>query len=793
MSEPPPAAAASLGELLARLRAQAGLTQDELEAASGVSVRTIGNLEHDRVRRPRRRSIELLAGGLDLDPAQAKTLVAIARSAAASRTGVSRPSAATAPDGMAAGPGPSELRSGLLPRQLPAAPRYFVGRSDALTSLNRWLDNAAGPGATVVISAIGGTAGVGKTALALVWGHQVAERFPDGQLYVNLRGFDPGGMRAMTAGGALRGFVAALQTPASQAPADTQEQAALYRSLLAGKRMLIVLDNASDAEQVRPLIPASPGCAVVVTSRNQLSGLAVTDGAHQLNLDVLSAAEARHLLECRLGRVRVAAEQDAADELIRLCARLPLALGIAAAYAQRTPGLPLATLAGQLRDAGTRLDLFDSGDPVSNLRAVLGCSYTKLPGAVAHMFGLLGLHAGPDISIPAAASLAGVDCRQARRWLSHLAEANMLAEHVTDRYAFHDLIRVYAREQAAIIMTEAQRKAAVRRLLDHYLHTAHAAALLLRPSRGAFAAPTPSVPGVMIEPLTDHQQAAAWFEAEHHVLLATVTQAADTGMDVYAWQLPWAMSDFLDWRGYWREMAATQRIAAAAAARMGEAAAEAEARRLLARPCARLADYDEARTHLTACLQLYRQLGDLAGEARTHQSLSWANERQGRIDAALGHAEQALKLFQATGHKAGQARSLNNIGYCHAQLGSYLEARSSCQQALELWRDVGDQAGEGPTWDSLGFAEHHLGRLAQAAECYDHALKVLRECGDRYHEAGTLSHLGDTYHAAEDLASAGRAWQQALEIFEDLNHADAAQLRAKLAKLGYLGRKERQT
>jgi hypothetical protein len=374
------------------------------------------------------------------------------------------------------------------------------------------------------------------------------------------------------------------------------------------------------------------------------------------------------------------------------------------------------------------------------------------------MFRLLGLHSGPDITAPAAASLAGCNHAQARRLLAELTRAHLLTEHTPARYACHDLLRAYAQEQAGTTESEPDREAATGRMLDHYLHTAHSAALLLRSSREPIT-PAPPRPGVTPEQPADHQQAVAWFEAEHHVLVAAVTLAAGTGFDVHAWQIPWAIADFLDWRGYWHEQAAIQRTAVAATTRLGEAAGQAESRRLLAKTYARFAEY---------------------GEARAHQSLAWANERQGRLDAALGHAEQALSIFRAIGHQAGQARSLNNVGYCHAQLGNYQQAQSSCQQALNLWRDVGDRNGEAATWDSLGYAEHHLGHHAQATSCYQHALGIFRESGDRYYEAGTLTHLGDTHQTAGKLQQAREAWQQAIDILIDLNHPDVGQVRAKL-------------
>jgi tetratricopeptide (TPR) repeat protein/transcriptional regulator with XRE-family HTH domain len=743
-----------LGGWLRQARAAAGLTQEELAERSGVGLRTIGDLERGRTRAPYARSIRCLAAALGVPfPARAAGAVASGRAGAVA-DGWTRPA----------------------PRLLPAPVAGFAGREAELAALSQVLDQ---PGGTAVITAIGGTAGVGKTALAVHWAHQVAGLFPDGQLYVNLRGFDPSG-RPVTPADAVRRFLDAMQVPASQIPSGPQAQQDLYRSLLAGRRMLIVLDNASDAAQVRPLLPGGPACLVLVTSRSQLTSLVAAEGAHPVTLDVLRPAEARELLERRLGRERVAAERDVADELAGLCAQLPLALAIAAARAAVNPGQPLAALVTELRDARGSLDALDAGDSGSSVRAVFSWSTRQLSGEAARMFGLLGLHPGPDICVPAAASLAGRAQAQAGRLLAELARARLIAEHAPGRFSFHDLLRAYAAEQARHAGSQAGRDAAIGRVLDHYLHTAARAARLLDPTKEPIVL-TPPRPGAAPEQPADHRQALVWFEAERQVLLAAVTLAAGSGFDVHAWQLPWAMAPFLQGRGHWQEWAATQRTALAAAARLGDAAAQALSGRLLANACAELGDRDQALGHYASSLALYQRLGNRLGEARIQQNLGLLAERQGRYADALGHAEQALRLWQVIGDKAGEAEALNDVGWCHGLLGDYLQARAFCRQALTLCAETGDRWFEGHAWDSVGYAEHHLGNLAEAAACYQRALSTLRESGARFDEADVLTHLGDTHHAAGELAQARKAWQQALAILEDLQHPDAGKVRAKLA------------
>jgi len=666
-----------------------------------------------------------------------------------------------------------------VPRQLPATVAYFTGRAGELAALAQMLDEARDEPGTAVIYAISGTAGVGKTSLAIHWAREVARRYPDGQLYVNLRGFDPTGTAA-TPAEAIRGFLDALGMAPERIPPGVDAQTSLYRSLVADRRMLVVLDNARDEQQVRPLLPGGPGCLVIVTSRNQLAGLAASNGARLITLDVPADAEARQMLIARLGAGRAAAEPHAVTEIADLCACLPLALAVAAARVAARPSLRLAALAAELHGAGGRLDALEVGDPAVSVRTVFSWSVGHIHPAAARMFRLLSLLPSPDITAPAAASLAGCDHAQTRRLLAELTHAHLLTEHIPGRYACHDLLRAYAHEQAHATESEPDRQETVGRILDHYLHTARTAAVLLRSSREPMIL-DPARPGVLPEQPADHQQAVAWFEAECHVLQAAVTLAADTGSDVHAWQIAWAMADFLDWRGYWSQQDGILRIAVAATARMGDVAGQAESRRLLAKTHARLGEYDQGGTELAECLKLYRQLGDRAGEARAHQSLAWLCERQGRLDAALGHAQQALCLYRVLGHKAGQARSLNNIGYCQAQRGNYEQARSSIQQALSIWREVGDRNSEAATWDSLGYAEHHLGHLTQAVYCYQHTLDILRELGDRYYEAATLIHLGDAYQTAAELRQAREAWQQAVAILDDLHHPEAGQVRAKLA------------
>jgi DNA-binding SARP family transcriptional activator/tetratricopeptide (TPR) repeat protein len=785
--------AAREGPRLAELRLQAAETRIDAELHLGRPAEVIGELRQLAGEQPLRERLHaLLMLALYRDSRQAEALAAYrqARAMLVEELGTepgpelqqlhqqildADPALARATPAT-----PPAADAGAAPRQLPAAVAGFTGRSAELAALTQMLDQAGAGGAgTVVISAIGGTAGVGKTALALHWAHQVAGRFGDGQLYVNLRGYDPSGNPA-TPAEAIRGFLAALGMPPERIPPAPEAQAGLYRSLLADKRVLIVADNARDEQQVRPLLPASPASLVIVTSRSQLSGLAAADGARVLALDVLSHGEAVQLLTARLGTDRAAGEPGAVREIASLCACLPLALAVAAARAAARPGFSLGALAHELVDAADRLDALDAGDPGSSVRAVFSWSTRQLTGQAARMFRLLGIHPGPDITVPAAASLAAIAEADARALLRELARAHLIAEHVPGRYAFHDLLRAYAAEQARHTESHADRREATARMLDHYLHTAARAALLWHPAKEPVVLASPR-PGAAPEQPADRRQAMAWFEAERQVLLAAVALATGSGFDRHAWQLPWAMAPFLQARGHWQEWAAIQRTALAAATRLGDTAAQALSSRLLAHVCTDLGDHDQARGRYASSLALYQRIGNRLGEAKIQHNLSVLTERQGHYAEALGHAEQALRLFQAIGDKANKAIALKDVGWCHGVVGDYQQARVFSRRALTLSVEADDRWVEGQSWDSVGYAEQHLGNLAEAAACYQRALSLYREYGDRCLEAETLTRLGDTCHTAGEPAQAKDAWLQALAILEDLQHPDAGQVRAKLA------------
>ena len=713
-----------------------------------------------------------------------------------------------APDGGQRRPRPEDRRTPV-PAQLPLDAPGFSGRREELSILRAMLPakpvapgETATPGQhdasqhdasqqdsgqqdsgqTVPIVVISGTAGTGKTALAIRFGHQVAKRFPGGQLYVNLRGLDPS-TPPMEPSEALRFFLDSLGVPPHRIPPGTEARSALFRSLLDGRQMLIVLDNARNVAQVRPLLPGAPGSLVVVTSRNELTGLVAAEGAVPLTLDVLGDTEAYEMLARRLGQDRVAAEPAAADEIIAACARLPLALGIAVGRAAGRPKRPLTELAAELHDARGRLDALEAGDAVTNVRAVLSWSYDQLSEPAARMFRLLGVHPGPDISLSAAASLAGMPRADAGAALRELTRTHMVAEYLPARFTFHDLLRAYAADQAERQDPEPERRAAVHRVLDHYLHTAMAASNRFSPFRSPPQLAGPQ-PGVLPADVADKEQAMAWFDAEVPVLLALVAYADANEFDSHAWQIPWTLGPFFNRRGRWQDYTATQQTALAAASRLGDTLALAHAHHLLGHVQSQAGAYDEADPNFRRALDEFRELGDRANEAVVLNGLAGMLEKQERYPEALAVALDALRMLKAVGHWWTQATLENGVGWLYAHMGQYDRALTHCQRALSLHRDSGHRGGTADTLDSLGYVYLHLGDIAQAKAHYTRAIEAYREIGAPFGEGNSLSGLGDALLAEGDREAARAAWRESVAILDRLPHPLADEVRAKLSDLG---------
>lgn len=645
----------------------------------------------------------------------------------------------------------------LVPATLPGDVPDFVGRQHELAELGQALTQPEG--AAVPVAVVSGTAGVGKTALALHWSHRARSRFPDGQLYVDLRGYDP--QQPLSGGDALARLLSALGLPTHEIPLDEADRVARYRTELNGRRVLVVLDNASSVDQVHPLLPGTGSCAVVVTSRDTLGELVARHGARRLNLDLLPMSDSLDLLRRLIGD-RFDRETAVGEELAVQCVGLPLALRVAAELAATLRTTPLPYLVSELADRRKRLGMLDSvGNSVS---AVFSWSYQHLPAAAARVFRLLGLQFGPHVSLSASAALAGRSLDDTRRALTTLIRAHLVHSVGPDRYGMHDLLRAYATTLAHDHLTPADRADAQRRLVDYYLHTAYAATTLLG-HRDPISL-LPPAPGVPPAAFADRDSASAWFASEHQTLLAAVDSAPDSHTGLLAR----TMSTYLEQRGYWPDWVTTQHAALDTAQRLDDRPGIAAALGELGRANARMGRYGEADQLLRRAVLLFQELGDPLGQAHCHNTLTLVFERQYDFVSALEEATSALAKYQAVDNRVGQARALNNMGWCNTRLGRYPTARECCEQALALQRESGDRNGESATLDTLGLVHHQVGRHHEAIACYERALDIYREFGDRFNEASLLIHLGDSADAAGDPGAAREARKNARDILAEFDH-----------------------
>ena len=619
----------------------------------------------------------------------------------------------------------------------------------------------------MVISAVSGTAGVGKSALALRWAHRVRGEFPDGQLYVDLRGYDPD--QPLSAADALAGFLRALGLAGAEIPLEVDERAASYRSLLDGRRILVVLDNASSVEQVRPLLPGTPSALVVVTSRDALAGLVARHGAQRLDLDLLPLEDAVALLGVLIG-ARVAAEPDAAAALAGQCARLPLALRLVAELAAARPGTPLAALVAELADQQRRLELFDAGgDPRTAVRAVFSWSYLHLPAEAARAFRLLGLHPGPDLGPYAAAALIHTGLEQAQHLLDLLARAHLIRPTSPGRYGMHDLLRAYATYRAGIEDSEAERWVARTRLFDHYLATAAAAMDILvpaerhrRPRVPPSATPSP--------PVADPATTRAWLDAERVALTTVCAYTAAHGWPGHTTGLASTLFRYLEVGGHYPNAVAIHTHALHAARDTGDRTGEAHALTNLGVVYWRQGHYRRATDRLQQALTLFREIGDRSGEARALGNLGNVYGWQGHYGQAAEHHQQALTLFRASDDQIGEARMLDYLGFVYQRLGRYEQATDHHQQALTLFRAIGYRFGEAVALDNLGAVYRRQGHYRQAAEHHQQALTLAREVGNRYGEATALQSLGIVYQQQGRYRQAVDHHQQALALFHEIGH-----------------------
>ena len=649
------------------------------------------------------------------------------------------------------------------PRQLPADVRGFVNRADDLERLDLLLSEEHANATTVCV--IAGTAGVGKTSLAVHWAHRVAASFPDGQLYVNLRGYDPG--PPVTAAEALERFLRALGAPADEIPTDVESRAAMYRSRLAGRRVLVVLDNAATTSQVRHLMPGVPGCLVLVTSRSRLSGLVARDGAVPLPLRLLSEDDAVELLSTVTSRHR--ADDDLRDlrELAKLCARLPLALRIAAERAISRPWTAMGDLIADLRDESGLWDALtaEDDDESDAVRTVFAWSYRALPPDAGRLFRFLGLHPGPDFCTAAAAAIGGLRPATTRRLLDTLVGAHLLEQVDLDRFQFHDLLRLYALDQARTEEPSEIYLEAVRRIVLWYLHSLRHAMAFLAPEAARLDFPGHPVEAVRHD---DYRSAHAWFEREERNLRAAVGFVGDLGIHDLTWLLAASLYPVYAHRNQVDQWLATSEAGLNAARQLGDQKGEAVLLVSLGKAHAQAVHLAEAIRYQTAALEIHSRTGDLAGRITSTNAIGLVHLRAHDLRAALSRFDETARLAEDLDSPYWRGVATNNSANVHLELERFDEAYRLLVHALDIHRRLGQTANEGDTLRGLSHAYRGLGRPDVAREHIEQALALARGHSNVAWEAHWLVEHGHVLVALDDLPGALTSFQHAAVLHRRL-------------------------
>ncbi len=670
------------------------------------------------------------------------------------------------------------------PAQLPCSLPVFAGRA----AEGAWLSAVSGapgrPGPTAgPVVVISGAPGVGKTTFAVHHAHRIAPAFPDGQLFVNLCGFHPHAP-AVEPGNALHGFLTALGVPAQRIPEDTPDRSALFRSLLADRQILLVLDNARDEQQVRPLLPAGAGCLTLITSRNQLPGLITTDGAKPLILPLPSQTEAHEALERRLGTERLVAEPTATADIIRLCGRLPLAMAVVAARAELDPSFPLHAIADDLRHTHGGLDAFTGFDTTTDVRTVFSWSYQSLDEPTARLFRFLALHPGPDITAPAAASLAGLSLPRTRRALAGLVSSCLVEQPLPGRYSLHDLLRGYATELTHTHDSTHERHHATLRVLDHYMFTAYEANQLLKHDTTPeldLGAPNP---GVAPENLTTIKQATGWLTAEHRVLTGLLHTAVSQKLDHHTTGLAWSLKDYLYRQEYWPEAITALTPALEVARRQNNRLEEGRCLRHLGGVHGYLGHQEQALHHLQLATKIFEELDATGEQARAHYVTACALFLFGRIQEAVTSSERGLELSRETGEELWLAECLVELAWFHSNLGHLEKSLQYSEEGIALFQRLDAPWQLAQAWDILGYNLRQLGRYEESVATYQRATRAFEELGDHRNAIGSLMRLGDTRLASGDRKGARADWVHALQSADEraMSHS-AQQVRDRLTAL----------
>jgi tetratricopeptide (TPR) repeat protein/DNA-binding XRE family transcriptional regulator len=743
VAEPP----VTFADLLRKLRTEARLTQEELAEAAGLSPRAISDLERGVNLTARKDTARLLADALHLFGPARVQFEAVARGRAV--PGWAGTGGAGA-DGAGAA---AALRT--LPRDITS----FTGRQQELQEL---VETAAGSGGVVGIHAIGGMAGIGKTAFAVHAAHRLADRFPAGQIFVPLHGHTPG-QQPVDPADALASLLLTVGIPAGQIPPGLEARTALWRDRLAGKQLLLVLDDAASSDQVRPLFPGSGGSLVLVTSRRHLSAL---EDATAVSLDTLPPGEAAALLVRLAGRPGLSPADPAVAELTRLCGFLPLAIGMVARQLHHHPAWTAGRRAAELAAARDRLELMATEN--LSVAAAFNLSYADLTGEQQRLFRRLGLHPGADIDAYAAAALDGTDLAAARRGLEALYDQYLLAEPAPGRYRLHDLIREHARALADRLDPDDDRDGATIRLLDYYQHTASRADALIARQARPRAAPADGAIPAAVPALVGREQALAWARAERASLLACLDQATGTGQHARVIALTAALAGLLRDDGPWAGAITRHTAAVQAARHLGDRLGQAGALNDLGDVRWLTGDYPATAQDLAQALDIYRDLGDRLGQANALRSLGDVRWATGDYPAAAQDLELALDIYRDLRDRLGQATALRSLGDVRRMTGDYPAAAQDLEQALNIYRDLRDRHGQANALSNLGVVRRRTGDYPAAAQDLELALGIYRDLGYRRGQATTLGDLGVVRRLTGDYPAAAQALEQSLDILRDL-------------------------
>ncbi|HUA28157.1 MAG TPA: tetratricopeptide repeat protein, partial [Streptosporangiaceae bacterium] len=738
--------------LLRRLRAETRLTQEELAEAAGLSPRSVSDLERGINRTARKETAVSLARALGLPEAVAELFVAAARGRGLADDVVAA-SQGTAPGAFAAA----------ATRGLPRDVASFTGRQAELDRLSERLDGLAPGGGVVGICAIGGMAGVGKTTLAVHAAHRLAGGFPDGQFYLPLHAHTRG-QRPVDPADALSSLLLTAGVPATQVPPGLEARAARWRDHVAGKRILLLLDDAASHEQVRPLLPGTGGSLVLLTSRRRLTAL---EDAAVISLDILPPGEAAELLTRLTARDGIHAADPAVGEITRLCGYLPLAIGLIASQLRHHPAQTTKSVVASLAAATDRPELMRAEN--LSVAAAFDLSYQDLSPGQQRLFRRLGLIPGPTFDAYAAAALDGASLGEARRQLDELYDQHLITEPALGRYQLHDLLREHARALAAAD-DQADRVAAAGRVLDYYMYSAMAAGRHFAPRSSSYRRTLPGNPSAHAPDLSTIGQSAAWLEAERVNLHAAADDAATSGHFRHAVAIPAAMGGFLAARGHWDQSAALHQSALAAAHQAGDRLGEAGALSTLGALQRESGSYPAAAASLARALALYRDIGDRPGQADVLNELGFLRVLTGDYRAAAASHRQALLLARGAGDRRGEAHSVSNLGLVQQLTGDHAAAAASQQQALAVFEDLGHLHDQAYALNSLGVVQEETGDFPAAAASQQQALAMFNDLGHRLGQAHALNDLGLVQQQTGDYPAAAASHQQALTLFEDLGH-----------------------